>query len=134
MVPLKKFSSVSKGCFTWSSVQSVLHSDDVRSGNSLNTTIVPAQKVYNYRSDRSIALKNFTGFSGGCFTWSSLKSDFNANDVRSVHCTDTIKVPAQKVHNNRSNRRIAPKCFSGVFRGCFTWSSVESIIHYDDVR
>ena len=53
--------------------------------------------------------------------------------VRSVHTIDPTRVPDQKVHNYRSDRWIALKLFSRVFRGCFTWSSVESVWHTDDV-
>ena len=54
-----------------SSAESVLHSDDVRLGHCNNTTIVPAQKLNNYRSNRWNARKSFLGVSGDCFTWSS---------------------------------------------------------------
>ena len=56
------------------------------------------------------------------------------DDVRSGRSTDTIRVPDQKVHNYRSDRWIALKLFPRVSGGCFTWSSVESVLHDDDVR
>ena len=56
-IALKLFPRVSGGCFTWSSVESVLHDDDVRSGRTTDRIRVPDQKVHNYRSDRWIALK-----------------------------------------------------------------------------
>ena len=59
-ISLKFFSRVSGGCFTWSSVESILHNDDVRSGHTTDTIRVPDQKFHNYRSDRWIALKLFS--------------------------------------------------------------------------
>ena len=56
------------------------------------------------------------------------------DDVRSGRTTDTIRVPDQKVHNYRSDRWIALKLFPRVSGGSFTWSSVESVLHDDDVR
>ena len=56
------------------------------------------------------------------------------DDVRSSRNTDTIRVPDQKVHNYRSDRWIALKLFPRVSGGCFTWRSVESVRHDDDVR
>ena len=131
---LKYFSGDSRGCFTWSSMELVLHSDDVRSGYSNDTTRVPAQKVHNCRSDRWIALKFFSGVSRGCFTWSSVELVLHSDDVRSGYSSDTTRVPAQKVHNYRSDRWIALKRFLGVSGGCFTWSSVQLILHADDIR
>ena len=79
------------------------HSNDVRSGNSTNTTRVPAQKVHNYRSDRWIALKHFSGVFGGCFTWSSVQSVLYADYVQSGHCNDATGLLSLKVHNYRSD-------------------------------
>ena len=45
-----------------SNADSILHYEDVRSGNSNDPTRVPAQKVHKYRSDRWIALKIFHEF------------------------------------------------------------------------
>ena len=56
------------------------------------------------------------------------------DDVRSFYATDTTRIPAQKVHNYRSDRWIALKFFSLVFGGCFTLRSMDSILHADDVR
>jgi len=42
------FRVVSVGCFPCSSVESLLHADDVRSGRTNGATEVPAQKVYNF--------------------------------------------------------------------------------------
>ena len=117
-----------------SSAESVLHSDDVRSGNSTDMTRVPSQKVHKHRSDRCIALKFFSGVSGGCLTWSSANSVLHSDNVRSGNCNDPTRVPAQKVRNYRSDRSIALKIFLGVSGGCFTWSSVESVLRSDDVR
>ena len=133
-IPLNFFSLVSVGCFRWSSVESVLHAYDVRSFPTTDTTIVPAQKVHNYRSDRWIALKLFPRVSGGCFTWSSVEWVLHNDDFRSGRNTDTIRVPDQKVHNYRSDRWIALKLFPRVSGGCFTWSCVESVLHDDDVQ
>ena len=58
-ITLNFFSGVLGGCFSWSSAKSVLHSDDVRSGNSTDLTRVPTQKVHKYRSDRWIAQNVF---------------------------------------------------------------------------
>ncbi|KAL3566424.1 hypothetical protein D5086_031839 [Populus alba] len=38
-------------------MESLLHDDDVRSGDATDTTLVPAQKVHNFIYDRWIALK-----------------------------------------------------------------------------
>ena len=123
------FAGVSGGCFTWRSVESVLHDDDVRSGRTTDTIRVPDLKVHNYRSDHWIALKLFPRVSGGCFTWSSVESVCHADDaVRSVH----TRVPDEKVHNYRYDRWIALKLFSRVFECCFTWSSVEPVCHAND--
>ncbi|KAJ6976342.1 hypothetical protein NC653_032011 [Populus alba x Populus x berolinensis] len=133
-IALKLFSRVSGGCFTWSSVESVLHDDDVRSGLTTDPMRVPDQNVHNYRSDRWIALKLFSRVSGGCFTWSSVESVLHDDDVRSGLTTDPMRVPDQKVHNYRSDRWIALKLFSRVSGGCFTWSSVESVHNYRSDR
>ena len=132
--PVKFFSGVSRGCLTWSSLDSILLSDDVRSGNSTDPTRVPAQKVHKYRSDRRIALKVFSEVSRGCLTWSSLDSILLSDDVRSGNSTDPTRLPAQKVHKYRSDRWIALKSFSGVSKGCFTWSIAESVLHSVEVR
>ena len=133
-IALKCFSRVFGGYFTWNSVESVLHNDDVRSGHTADTTRVPAQKVYNYRFDRWIALKFFHVFVG-CFTWSSVEMVLNFdNDVRSFHTTDTTRIPAQNMHNYRSDRWIAVMFFSLVYGGCFTLRSVESVLQAADVR
>ena len=115
-------------------MESVLLDDDVRSGRTTNPLRVPDQKVHNYRSDRWIALKLFPRVSGGCFTWSSVKSVLHDDDVRSGRNTGTIRVPDQKVHNYRSDRWIALKLFPRVSGGSFTWTRVESVMHGDDVR
>ena len=133
-ITLKLFPRVFGGCFTWSMVESVLYDDDVRSGRNTDTMRVPGQKVHNYRSDRWIALKLFLRVSGGCFTWSSVESVLHDDDVRSDRTTDTIRVPDQKVPNNRSDRWIALKLLPRVSEGCFTRSSVESVLYDDDVR
>ena len=112
-------------------MESVRH---VRSGLTTDTTRVLAQKVHNYRYDRWIALNFFSLVFRGCFTWSSVESVLHADDVRSGHTTDTTRVPAQKVHNYRFDRWIALNFFSLVFVGCFTWRSVESVLHADDIR
>ena len=134
-IALKYFSRVSGGCFTWSNVESICPANDiVRSAPTTDPTKVPDQKVHNYRSDRCISLKLFSRVSGGCFTCSSVESVQYDDDVRSGHTTDTIRVPDQKVHNYRSDRWISLKLFSRVSGGCFTWGSVESVLHDDDVR
>ena len=116
-------------------MESVCHADDaVRSAHTTYQTRVPDQKVHNYRSDSWIALKLFPRVPGGCFTWSSLDSEQHDDDFRSDRTTDTIRVPDQKVHIYRSDSWIALKLFPRVSGGCFTWSSVESVLHDDDVR
>ena len=116
-------------------MESVLQNDDVRSGHTTDPTRLPDQKVHNYRSDRWIAQKSFSRVSGGCFTGSSVESVSHTDDaVRSVHTTDPTGVPDQKVHNYRSDCWISLKFFSRVSGGCFTWSSMESVLHNDDVR
>ena len=104
-IALKLFPRVFKGCFTCSSVESVLLDDDVRSGRTTDPIRVPDQKVHNYRSDRWIALKLFPRVYGGSFTWSSMESVLYDDDVRSGRTTDPIQVPDQKVHNYRSDRK-----------------------------
>ena len=133
-IALKCFSIVSVGCFTWSCVESVVHADDVWLGHTTDITRVLIQKVYNYRSDCWIALKFFSGVSVAFFTWSSVYLILHVDEVRSGHTTNTTRVPAQKVHNYRSDRWIALNFFSRVSKCCFTWSSMESIRHADDVR
>ena len=115
-------------------MESVLHDDDVRLGRNNDTIRVPDQKVHNYRSDGWIALKLFPRVYGGSFTWSSVESVLDDDDVRSGRNTDTIRVPDQKVHNYRSDRWIALKLFPRVSGGCFTCSSVESVLLDNDVR
>ena len=115
-------------------MESVLYDDDVRSGRNTDTIRVPDQKVHHYRSDRWIALKFVPRVSGGSFTWSSVESVLHDDDVRSGRTTDTIGVLDPKVHNYRSDRWIALKIFLRVFGGCFTWGSVESVLHINDVR
>ena len=58
----ESFRGLSGGCFAWSSMESLLHADDVRFGRTTNTTRVPAQKVYNFLSDRWIAPKYLEEF------------------------------------------------------------------------
>ena len=115
-------------------MESVLDDDDVRSGRNTDTLRVPDQVVHNYRSDRWIALKLFPRVFEGSFTWSSMESVLDDDDVQSGRITDTIRVPDQKVHNYRSDRWIVLKLFPRVFGGCFTWRSVESVPHDYDVR
>ena len=92
-IALKLFPRVSGACSTWSSVESVLHDDDVRLGRNTDTIRVPDQKVHNYRFDRWIALKLFPRVSGGSFTWSSVESVLLDDDIRPGRNTDTIRVP-----------------------------------------
>ena len=113
-IALKLFPRVSVGCFTWSSVESVLHDDEVRSSRTTDTIRVPDQKVHNYRSDHWIALKCFSLVSGSCVTWRSVESVLHADDVRSSQTTDTTRVPALKVNNYRSDLWIALKLFPRV--------------------
>ena len=115
-------------------MESVPHSGDIRSGFSIDPTRVLTQKVHNYRSDRWIALKLFSGGSGGCFTWRSVESALHYDDVRSGNSTDTTRVPGQKLHKYRCDRCITLKTFSRVSEGSFTWSSAESVLHFGDVR
>jgi hypothetical protein len=42
------FRGVSVGCFPWSSVESLLHADDVRSSRPTDATAVPAEKVHKF--------------------------------------------------------------------------------------
>jgi len=42
------FRGVSIGCFPWSSMESLLHPDDVRSGRTTAATAVPAEKVHGF--------------------------------------------------------------------------------------
>ena len=108
-------------------------SNDVRLGNSIDTTRVPAQKVHNYRADRWIALKHFSRVLRGCFIWSSVQSVLHVDDVWSSPCNYTTRVLGQKVHDYRSYRWSVLKFFLGARGGCFTWSSLKSVLHSDDV-
>ncbi|KAG6758738.1 hypothetical protein POTOM_035195 [Populus tomentosa] len=121
------------------SLDSLLHSDDVRSGPTIDMTKVPSQKVHNKRSERRIALKCFSGVPGGCFTSSRVDSVLHSADVRSGRTTDMTRVPAQKefleaVSHTVAWNRYYTTTTSGVSRGCFTYSSVESLVHSDDIR
>ena len=91
-IALKFFSLVFEGCFTLRSVESVVHADDVRSCPTTDTTRVLAQKVYNYRSDRCIALNFFSLVSGGCFIWRSVESVLHVDDVRLGHTKRSITI------------------------------------------
>ena len=51
-------------------------------GHSTDSAREPGQQVHNYRSDRWIAHKFFSRFSGGCFRWSCVESVQNADGVR----------------------------------------------------
>jgi hypothetical protein len=42
------FKGVSGGSFPWSSVESLLHADDVCSGRTTDANRVPAEKVHNF--------------------------------------------------------------------------------------
>ena len=55
------------------------------SGRSHSTDYArePCQKVYNYTSDRWMALKCFSRVSGGCFRWICVESVRHADGVRS---------------------------------------------------
>jgi len=44
----QKFKGVSVAYFPWSSMESLLHADDVRSGRTTDTTKVPVEKVHNF--------------------------------------------------------------------------------------
>ena len=77
-------------------VRSDRNTDDVRSGRNTDTIRVPDQNVHNYRSDSWIALKLFPRVSGGCFTWSSVESVLNDDDVQSGRNTDTIRLPIKR--------------------------------------
>ena len=52
-------------------------------GHSTDNAREPGQKVHNYRSDYWIALKFFSGVSGGCFGWSCVELVRHSDDVRS---------------------------------------------------
>jgi hypothetical protein len=63
------FGVVFVGCFPWSSMDSLLHVDEVRSGQSTDTTTVPTKKIHNFWTDRRIALKFLEEFPYGVFLW-----------------------------------------------------------------
>ena len=56
----------------------------------------------------------------------------HVDDVRFGHTTNTSRVPAQKVHNYRSDRWIALNFFSRVSVGCFKCCSLKSVLHAND--
>ena len=103
-------------------------------GHSTDNAREPGQKDNNYRSDRWIALKFFSRFSGGCFRWSCVESVRHVDGVRSGHSTDNARERGQKVHNYTSDRCIAIKFFSRV-SGCgYRRCCEESVRHADGVR
>ena len=53
----QNFRGVCGGYFQCSRVESLLHVDNFRSGDTTETTRVQAQKLHNFRSDRWISLK-----------------------------------------------------------------------------
>ena len=63
---------------------------------------------------------------------------WNRNDTLTAsgrgHSTDYAREPGQKVHNYGSDSWIVLKFFSRVSRGCFRWSSEETVRHDDVVR
>ena len=79
-------------------MESLVHAYDIRSGRTTDATTVPAEKIYNFWSDRWIAPK-FLRVSGGSFPWSSVESLLHVNDVRSGRTTNATTVPAERVHN-----------------------------------
>jgi len=63
----QNFRGVVVGCIPWSGMESLLHSDDVRSGRTIDATKVRYQKVYNFLSDCGIAPKLLEEFSQAVF-------------------------------------------------------------------
>jgi hypothetical protein len=90
-------------------MESLLHADDVRSGCTTDATTVPAEKIHKFSIRPLDCAESFKGLSGGCFSWSSIDSLLDADDVRSGRTTDLTAVPAEKVHNFWSERWIALK-------------------------
>jgi hypothetical protein len=59
------FRGVSVGCIPWSSMESLVHADDVRSGRTTDATKVPAEKVHNFVltvGSRPNCYRSFSGF------------------------------------------------------------------------
>ena len=96
-------------------------------GHSTDIAREPGQKVHNYRSDRWITIKFFHEFSDAVLYGVA----WNRYDIATAsgrgHSTDTAREQGQQVHNYRSDRWIALKCFSRVSGACFRWSCVESV-------
>ena len=133
-IPLKFFSRVSVGCLDaieWNRYDTSMPSGR---GHSTDTTRVPGQKVRISRSDRWVALKFFHEFPWAVFngvTWNRYDTPMPSGRG---HSTDRTRVQVQKVRIYRSDRCIPVKFFSRVSRGCFGWSSMESVHHADAVR
>jgi hypothetical protein len=58
----QKFRGVFVGYFPWSSMESLLHADDVHLGRTTDSTAVLAEKVHNFWSNRWIAPKFLEDF------------------------------------------------------------------------
>ena len=114
-------------------MESVLHADGVRSGHTTDTTIVPAHKIHNNRSNGSIALKGFNEFPEVVFhgvAWDQ-------------YCTQTASdwaiPPTRREYRLKRSITIDPTVrsrskFLTSFRGCFPWGCVESVLHADGIR
>ena len=124
-IALKSFSRVSRGCFRWSCVETVRHAVGVQSG--------PFHRQQENRVKRSITIDPTVGSRSNVFH-EFPKAVFegvawNPYDTLTAsgrgHSTDSAREPGQKVHNYRSDRWIAVKCFSRVSGGCVRWSCLE---------
>jgi protein tyrosine phosphatase len=129
----KIFRRVFVCCFPWSSVETLLLGDDVRSGRTTDTTIIPAEKVHKFWSDCWIAPKFLEEFQLAVFL----------GVARKLYSSATMSVGSYHQHDQSTGWKrpwllIRPldraQIFRGVFVSCFPWSSMESLLHADDIR
>ena len=114
-------------------MESLEHADNVRSGRTTDASKVPLQKVHNFWTDRWIVLKFLEEFPYAVFHWVAWN----------CKCKPTTSVGAFHRHDqNTGSKGLSlltrpldrAQIFRGVSIGYFSCSSVESLLHADDVR
>ena len=63
-----------------------------------------------------------------------MESLLHADDVRSSCTTNATTVPAGNIHKFSIRPLDWAESFKGLSGGCFSWSSIDSLLHADDVR